>query len=357
MEPPVVGPTDHQRFMRRALELGRPHHTHPNPRVGAVVVDSQGELVGEGAHQGAGKDHAEVVALNAAGPRARGSTLYVTLEPCVHSGRTPPCLDVILEAEVAAVVVATEDPDSRASGRGVAALEKAGLMVTVGVLDQEARSIDPAYFHHRTTGLPLITLKYAMTLDGAVAAQDRSSQWITSEEARTDSHRLRAEMDAVVVGAGTLRTDDPLLTVRLEDYTGPQPVPVVVAGREELPPSARLWERSPLVISDRERSIPAGNLIVVGGSSGLPDPVAAARALAELGHLALLLEGGATLAGAWWRTGLITRGVVYLGAKLGGGSGLGPLGGAFPSIDDATEVSISAVRQLGPDCRLDFERR
>lgn len=346
----------HDQFMQRALELGRAHRTHPNPRVGAVVVDASGRVVGEGAHHGTGSDHAEVVALKAAGDRAKGSTLYVTLEPCTHTARTPPCVDAILAAGVSQVVVGSDDPDPRVSGRGISVLTQAGLSVTIGILEREARSIDEAYFHHRTTGLPLITLKYAMTLDGAVAAQDRSSQWITSELSRDDAQLLRAEADAVVVGAGTLRDDDPLLTVRLQDFDDPQPVPVVVAGREELPSHSRLWERAPLVVTAQERYIPAGTLLLVDGAEGIPDPKAAARALAGLGHLALLLEGGATLAGAWWRAGLITKGVAYLGGKLGGGQGMSPLGGLFSSLSEATNVSITAVRQLGPDCRIDFER-
>ena len=341
--------------MRRALELAQEQRTHPNPRVGAVVVDVLGHVVGEGAHVGPGHDHAEVLALSAAGDAAVGSTLYVTLEPCTHHGRTPPCVDAVLEADVRRVVVAVADPDSRVTGQGIASLREAGLEVTEGLLASEARDLDPAYFHHRETGLPRVILKYAMTLDGAVAATDASSQWITSEEARIDAHLVRAAADAVVVGAGTLRTDDPRLNVRLPEYEGPQPTPVIVAGAQDLPEGSRVWDAEPMVLSSTKRVIPSGRLVVVEGSDALPDPMASCLALADLGFLDLLVEGGARLAGEWWRAGVINRGIVYLGAKVGGGTGISPLGGVFRTIGDASVVSLTEVRSLGPDYRIDFE--
>ncbi|MBW3667149.1 MAG: bifunctional diaminohydroxyphosphoribosylaminopyrimidine deaminase/5-amino-6-(5-phosphoribosylamino)uracil reductase RibD, partial [Actinobacteria bacterium] len=186
--------------MRRAFELARSHRPHPNPRVGAVVVSPTGEVVGEGAHEAVGKPHAEVLALEEAGAAARGSTLYVTLEPCSHRGNTPPCVDAIATAGVARVVVGVGDPDTRVSGTGIAMLRRAGIEVVENFMAGEAEAADPAYFRHRRTGMPTITLKYAMTLDGSVAAADRSSRWVSSEAARVDAHRLRAEMDAIVVG-------------------------------------------------------------------------------------------------------------------------------------------------------------
>ncbi len=301
-------------------------------------------------------DHAEVVALNQAGEAARGATLYVTLEPCAHHGRTPPCVEAVIAAGVARVVVAATDPDPRVSGEGLAKLRDAGIEAIEGVGADQARELDAAYFHHRETGLPLVTLKYAMTLDGAVAARDGTSRWISGEEARRDVHRLRADSDAVVIGAGTLRSDDPRLTVRLRDYEGRQPVPVVVAGSGPLPESAQLWRREPVVISPRPREIPAGQLLVVEGADHLPDPVASCRALAGLGHLEVLLEGGPKLAAAWWRAGVVNRGIVYVGAKMAGGSGISPLAGRFETIEDAGEVRIQGVRSLGDDIRIDFER-
>lgn len=342
--------------MRRALELAQSHHTHPNPKVGAVVVSASGEIVGEGAHTKAGEDHAEVIALDAARERAAGATLYVTLEPCVHYGRTPPCTEAIIGAGVGRVVVAMIDPDEKVSGAGVAMLREAGIEVTESVLAGEAAELNAAFVHHRRTGMPRVTLKYAMTLDGSVAAKDRTSRWVTSEEARADAHRLRAASDAVVVGAGTLRQDNPRLDVRFEGFDGLQPVPVVVVGSGQLPEDAVIWERDPIVLAGAHREIPSGKLIVVNESAGQPDPVETARALGDLGLLELLLEGGPTLAGAWWRAGVIGRGITYVAAKVGGGAGITPLGGMFAHIEDAEDVSITDVRNLGPDYRIEFVR-
>ncbi len=188
--------------MRRALELASQHRTHPNPRVGAVIVDQNGNVVGEGAHEGVGEPHAEVVAIGQAGALARGSTLYVTLEPCSHYGNTPPCVTAIVTAGISRVVIGAIDPDVRVSGKGLSWLTDARIDAHLEGSAAEAEAVDPAYFHHRRTGLPLVTWKTAMTLDGSVAALDGSSRWISSEESRADAHQLRAAMDAVVVGVG-----------------------------------------------------------------------------------------------------------------------------------------------------------
>jgi diaminohydroxyphosphoribosylaminopyrimidine deaminase/5-amino-6-(5-phosphoribosylamino)uracil reductase len=340
--------------MRRAIELAALHRTHPNPRVGAVIVDASGEVIGEGAHEGFGLTHAEVNALARAGDRARGSTLYVTLEPCSHEGKTPPCAGAVVEAGVSRVVIGAIDPDPQVSGTGLSWLTGSGIGVETGVLADEAEAVDAAYFHHRRTGLPLITLKLAMTLDGSVAALDRSSQWITSGDARKDAHLLRSAMDAVVVGAGTLRNDDPLLTARHEDGVE-QPVPVIVTGRQTLPVQSRIWPRSPVVISTRPLGVPSGEVVVVEGEDDWPDPEASARALAERGLLDVMLEGGPTLAGAWWRSGIIGRGVIYVGARVGGGQGVPPLGGDFATMAQSKTVNIRDVRMVGPDIRIEFE--
>ncbi len=338
----------------RAIELAAPHHTHPNPRVGAVIVAATGSVVGEGAHTGPGHPHAEVVALEAAGPGAVGGTIYVTLEPCTHHGLTPPCVDALIAAGIARVVVGAIDPDPRVSGTGVDTLRRAGVDVVTGMLEPEAVALDRAYFHQRRTGLPLVTLKLAMTLDGAVAARDGSSKWITSEAARADAHLLRAGADAVVVGAGTLRQDDPLLTARADRVTR-QPRPVVVAGDRPLPAERRLWEREPIVIATSGIKPPSGELLLVeGGEGGLPDPSATARALADAGFYDILLEGGPGLAGSWWRSGVVDRGVLYLAGRVAGGSGLSPLGGDFATMAESREVTIGETRMVGPDLRIEF---
>jgi diaminohydroxyphosphoribosylaminopyrimidine deaminase/5-amino-6-(5-phosphoribosylamino)uracil reductase len=259
----------------------------------------------------------------------------------------------VVEAGVARVVVGAIDPDPRVSGSGVAWLTESGIEVESGVLADEAESVDPAYFHHRRTGLPLVTLKMAMTMDGSVAAADESSRWITSEEARQDAHLLRAASDAVVVGAGTLRADDPELTARVDGGQG-QPIPVIVAGSEPLPGKGRVWERGPLVIATRQVEVPSGEVVVVPGQQDWPDPEAAARVLADRGLLDVLLEGGPHLAGSWWRAGLVGRGVLYVGALMGGGQGLAPLAGDFATMAESRPVNISNVRMVGPDIKIEF---
>lgn len=229
----MADPPD-QRFLARAADLARDSQPHPNPRVGAVLV-KDGREVGEGVHAGPGTDHAEVVALNTLSKgEAVGATMYVTLEPCAHHGRTPPCVDAIVAAGVARVVIGEVDPDGQVSGRGIAELEEAGVEVVMSAMPGLYATLDPAYVHHRTTGRARITLKAAVTLDGQLAAADGTSQWITGTEARGHGHALRAAADAVIIGAGTLIADDPRLDVRLDSFTGRQPRPVVVAGRRPL---------------------------------------------------------------------------------------------------------------------------
>lgn len=345
--------------MARAFELAHDSfRTHPNPRVGAVVVDTSGKVVGEGNHIGPGHAHAEIVALEKAGTSALNSTVYVTLEPCDHHGKTPPCTEALIAAKVERVVVAIVDPDTQVSGRGIDHLKQSGIDVTVLENSDIARQVDPAYFRHRETGLPLVTVKWAMTLDGWVAAADGSSQWITSDLARRASHEIRIQSDAVVVGAGTFRQDDPLLTARTEGSSdSPQPVPVVIAGLETLPQDRQLWNREPIVISTSSRDLPGGELIVVDGEHGLPDPIETCRVLADRGLLEILLEGGPRLAGSWWDAGVVSAGMVWLGAKIGGGTGRPPLSGIFASIGDADVVSIDTVRNVGPDVLITFKKK
>ena len=242
-------------WMRRAIDLARPTHPHPNPRVGAVVVSPRGRLLAEAAHKGPGAPHAEVAALQAAGTAAKRGTLFTTLEPCNHHARTPRCTDAILTSGVGRVVVGAPDPDARVAGAGIDSLRAAGVTVERSTIESEVYALDPGYFHHRRTGRPRVTLKLAATIDGQTAAEDGTSQWITDGATRADAHALRATSDAVMVGAGTLRADDPLLDVRTDGYDGHQPRPVVVGGREPLPPSARLYGRDLLVYSPQRLSL------------------------------------------------------------------------------------------------------
>src|SRR5918999_2950011 len=243
---------DDERFMTEALDLAASAgFTSPNPRVGAVFV-RDGVVVARGRHQGPGTAHAEAQAMQA-GAEVSGATLYVNLEPCVHHGHTPPCVPALVAAGIARVVVAGRDPDTRVRGRGLAALRAAGVEVREGVLGDAAVRLNAAYAHHRSTGRPLVSLKLAFTLDGRLSAPDGSSRWITGEEARAFVHRRRAEVDAVMVGAGTVLKDDPELTSRL----GPverQPARIVVDGRGRVPATAKVFADGDVVVATTDAS-------------------------------------------------------------------------------------------------------
>ena len=319
--------------MRAAIEAAAAVRTttSPNPWVGTVVVDDAG-IVATGATQPPGGAHAEREALRHAGAAARGATLVTTLEPCSHTGRTPPCVDAIVDAGIHRVVVGIEDPDPKVAGQGIAALRAAGIEVAVGV---EAPAIEAQlapYLTHRRTGRPYVVLKLAATVDGRTAAPDGTSQWITGEAARADAHRLRAESDAVLVGAGTVRADDPSLTVR--HVAGRDPLRVVL-GRA--PEGARIHPCVEL----------SGDLGAVLDELGRRDVVQ------------LLVEGGATVAHAFHAEGLVDRYVVYVApAVMGGDDALGLFRGpAAPSIDALRRGRFVAVTPLGDDLRLDLDMR
>jgi diaminohydroxyphosphoribosylaminopyrimidine deaminase/5-amino-6-(5-phosphoribosylamino)uracil reductase len=340
--------TDH---MRSALEAAATANPHPNPRVGAVVLDESGAVVGRGIHRHVGEPHAERAALEAAGAAARGGTLIVTLEPCNHEGRTPPCADAVLESGVGRVVVGAADPDARSAG-GVERLRRAGVEVTMGVLADEVERMDPAYFHHRRTGRPRVTLKAALTLDGQVAARDGSSQWITSLEARQDAHRLRAEADAIMVGAGTVLADNPELTVRLPGYEGRQPIPVVIAGKRPFPNDLRVIERNAVVFAPDARQLDTEVVVVESGKR--VDLEQALLTLGARGIVDLLVEGGPILADGLLEGRLIDRCVFYFGSKLAAGVGMAPFDGVFMNIEDAIDVTVLDVRLVGSDIRVEM---
>ena len=241
-------------YIERAIELARRGSglVSPNPMVGAVVV-SDGAIVGEGFHEGPGLPHAEIMALNHAGERARGATLYTSLEPCDHYGRTPPCTEAIVRAGIARVVSATRDPNPVVDGQGVRTLRARGVEVREGVLADEADRLNEAFAKHVRTGMPFVIWKAAASLDGKVAARDGSSRWITGEAARADVHRLRAWADAIVVGAGTALADDPELTVRDPDYRGRPPIRVLVDARGRVGPSGDLFDdQAPTLVATTE---------------------------------------------------------------------------------------------------------
>jgi diaminohydroxyphosphoribosylaminopyrimidine deaminase/5-amino-6-(5-phosphoribosylamino)uracil reductase len=355
--------------MRRALRLaerGR-GRTAPNPPVGALVV-ADGEVVGEGWHQGAGRSHAEIEALEAAGDRARGATIYLTLEPCTHQGRTPPCAPRLIESGIARAVIATTDPNPNEGGAGIRALTDAGIEVRTGVLDDEARTLIQGFTKWIRSRTPFVTVKIASTLDGRVAAADGSSKWVTGLASRRDAHRMRAWSNGVVVGIGTVLADDPALTCRLRGYTGPQPLRVVVDSAARTPLAARvLDDAAPTLIATTAKaseesvhSIRATGVEVVQLSAreGRVDLAALLQELGGRGITDVLVEGGPTLIGDLVERRLVDRYVFYIAPKLLGQVGLSAIAGLVaPNIADARELTITSVRRTGADVKIEARPR
>lgn len=354
---------DDHKYMARAVELARRgwNTAHPNPRVGCVIV-SDGVVVGEGWHEFAGQAHAEVNALNAAGDRARGATAYVTLEPCSHHGRTPPCAEAVVRAGIARVVVAMVDPNPQVAGKGLERLRAEGIRVEEGLLGFAARELNAGFIRRMTEGRPQVRLKLAASLDGRTAMASGESKWITGEAARADVQRLRAESSAVVTGIGTVLHDDPGLDTRLAG-TVRQPERIVLDPQLELPVTAKLLTvpgqtRAFAVHVDEQRR---QALERVGASvETLPDDGnggvrldAALRRLGELQHNDVLVEAGARLAGAFLQQGLVDELVVYMAPVLLGHDAR-PLA-ALPGLErmaDRLEFRLRDVRQVGEDLRL-----
>ncbi|MFD4133965.1 bifunctional diaminohydroxyphosphoribosylaminopyrimidine deaminase/5-amino-6-(5-phosphoribosylamino)uracil reductase RibD [Streptomyces goshikiensis] len=355
-----AAPDTHATAMRRAIELAARGlgSTSPNPVVGCVITDASGVVVGEGWHQRAGGPHAEVHALRAAGTAARGGTAYVTLEPCNHTGRTGPCAQALIEAGVTRVIYAVSDPNPQASGGG-ATLRAAGIATEAGLLEQEAEEGNAAWLTSVRRGRPHVLWKYAATLDGRIAAADGTSRWISSPESRADVHRLRAEADAVVVGSGTLRADDPHLAVRGRPGPDPadQPLRVVVDTRATVRPGARvLDDAAPTLIAVAEDAdtghLPGVDLArLPAGATGLSVDALLAE-LHRRGVRSVLLEGGPTLAGAFVAAGAVDKVVGYLAPVLlgAGRTALGDAG--IDTITDALRLRITETVRIGPDLRV-----
>ena len=357
---------DDEAYLERALGLAERGRglTSPNPLVGAVVV-AEGRILGQGFHEGPGRPHAEIVALEEAGEGARGATLYTTLEPCDHFGRTPPCTRAIARGGVARVVSAMGDPNPVVDGRGFAALEAAGIEVRTGVLAHDAMRLNEAYVKHMRTGLPFVTWKMAASLDGKVASRDGTSRWITGEAARADVHRLRAAADAIVVGAGTALVDDPSLTVRDPRYTGRPPLRVLVDARGRVPETGDLFDASaPTMVATtslaprerREAWRSRGAEVVEYEPEGGGVPLT--QLLSDLGKRdiqGVLLEGGPTLAWSMVEDRAVDKVVVYLAPKLiGGQDAPGVLGGrGFAPIAQAMQLSIASFDLVGEDLRVE----
>jgi diaminohydroxyphosphoribosylaminopyrimidine deaminase/5-amino-6-(5-phosphoribosylamino)uracil reductase len=346
-------------FMRLALHeaakgLGR---TSPNPAVGAVIV-KDGRVVARGHHERAGGPHAEVVALRRAKGRAAGADLYTTLEPCDHFGKTPPCSLAIIEAGVRRVFVATQDPNPRVNGRGIARLRAAGVQVVTDVLRADCEALNAPWFRYITTGRPYVTLKAAITLDGRIATRTGDSRWVTGEEARAEVHRLRDVVDAVLVGSGTALADDPRLTARLPRGRGRDPVRVVLDSRLRLPRRLALFHPTSAAptlvahVTDREPRLGPGVEALRcratrEGRVSVPDLLVR---LAARGITHLLVEGGGEVASSFIRAGAVDRLVLFVAPKMVGGDGVPWLAGpGARRMADAIPLDVRELRRAGDD--------
>lgn len=354
--------SDYQ-HMLRALELARRgrYSTHPNPRVGCVVV-RDGTVVGEGWHQRCGEPHAEVLALGAASERAKGATAYVSLEPCSHHGRTPPCADALIEAGVARVVVAMEDPNPQVAGTGLQRLRDAGIAVDSGLLATTAAAVNPGFIKRMRSGLPYVRVKLAMSLDGRTAMASGESKWITSDAARQDVQRLRAQSSAIVTGIGTVLADDPGMNVRLsaDALAGVapvfQPLRVILDPRGKMPADARMLglEGETLVLTAKEDvTLPGAEVMQMAGNDSALDLVAVLRLLGEREINEVLVEAGPTLAGAFVSAGLVDELVVYLAPHLMGADARGLLNmPGLERMEQRVELDIQDIRAVGKDWRI-----
>ncbi|KWT04144.1 bifunctional diaminohydroxyphosphoribosylaminopyrimidine deaminase/5-amino-6-(5-phosphoribosylamino)uracil reductase [Pseudomonas amygdali pv. aesculi] len=357
-------------YMARALELARNglYSTHPNPRVGCVIV-RDGQIVGEGWHVRAGEPHAEVHALRQAGELARGATAYVTLEPCSHQGRTPPCADALVNAGLARVVAAMQDPNPDVSGRGLLRLMNAGIGVQCGVLESEARALNKGFLKRMETGQPYIRVKMAMSLDGRTAMASGESQWITGPEARSAVQRLRAQSSVVLTGADTVLADKARLTVRPDELglnaeltalaAAPPPLRVLIDGRLRVPLDAPFFQAgSALVVtcaaaSARGRYQEEGHeMLALADSAGHVDLRKLMGELATRGVNEVLVEAGPRLAGAFARLGLVDEFQIFIAGKFLGSSARPLLDLPLAQMSEALELNIVQMRAVGNDWRV-----
>ncbi len=351
----------HEAFMRRALILARKglSRTSPNPAVGAVIV-KRGQVIGEGWHRGAGLPHAEIEALNNASSKVAGATLYVTLEPCSHFGRTPPCADAVIKSGIRKVFAGMPDPNPLVSGEGIKRLEAAGIEVVTGILEAGCRAINEAYIKYITTGTPLVTIKLASTLDGRIAAPSGESKWITGPEARRLVHRMRAASDAVMVGGATVIKDDPSLTVR--HAKGQDPVRVVLDSSFKAPLSSSVFKGAGgLATVLFATSAAPPSKVAKARQSGVdvvlipkgPGGVSLERVLKELGRrgvTSLLVEGGGRLAASFIKAGLADRFCVFIAPMLIGADGVPSVGVmGLKRLSDAPGLEFERVVRAGAD--------
>ncbi len=356
-------PFSHTEYMRLALEQARQGvgRTSPNPPVGAVIV-KDGQVVGQGFHPRAGDPHAEVFALRDAGDQASGAAVYVTLEPCSHYGKTPPCADALIAAGVREVFVGTVDPNPLVAGRGIARLKAAGVRVEVGVLEPECRRLIAPFAKLLHRGLPFTIYKAAMTLDGATATSLGDSRWVSSPESREHVHQLRHRVEAIMVGINTVLNDDPMLNTRLQDGAGEDPLRVVVDSHLRMPVGSKMLHMTSdsgtivaTASTDREKrkalEARGAEVLVLAGREGQVDLRLLWRELGRRNVQRLLLEGGATLATAALDAGLVDQLMLYVAPKILAGRSINGIfaGPGRDRMADALELSDLRYRQIGPD--------
>ncbi len=331
----------------------------PNPSVGCVIVASGGRVVGRGFTQPGGRPHAETEALREAGSAAKGATAYVSLEPCAHHGKTPPCAEALVAAGIARCVIAADDPDPRVAGGGIAILERAGIAITRDVLREEAVELNAGFFSRIAQGRPLVTLKLATSLDGKIATMTGESKWITGADARALGHRLRADHDAILVGSGTVLADDPELTCRLPGLEGRSPIPVVLDTRLRLPLSAKLARAGTWLVTGAGQADAAlrpyrdaGIEILVAplAGNGSLDLAAVLRVLGERGLTRLLVEGGATVATGLINQDLVDRLAWFQAPVLIGNDSMAAIGPmAVARLDRARRFELLSAQRSGDD--------
>lgn len=338
----------------RALELAAKadYRTSPNPMVGAVVLDAEGRLAGEGYHRAKGEPHAEEEALAEAGERARGGTIFINLEPCTHAHRSPCCADLVTESGVRRAVISMTDPDERMRGAGVQALERGGIETTLGVHEARALQLNEFYVKHRLTGRPFVSAKFASSLDGKIATRTGESRWITGEPARAQSHRLRHQHDAILIGINTVIADDPELTTRIEGHESRQPLRVVLDSQLRIRQSARVIGANTLIATTKGGRVGAAEVLKL--PSGADGRVSLPALLDELGRrdlISLLVEGGSEVHGAFFAANLVDKVYAYLAPILiGGREAPSPLGGGgVEHLADAHRLVDVDVARLGDD--------
>ncbi|MGB3383090.1 MAG: bifunctional diaminohydroxyphosphoribosylaminopyrimidine deaminase/5-amino-6-(5-phosphoribosylamino)uracil reductase RibD [Marinomonas sp.] len=363
---------NHEYWMAKALQLARKglYSTHPNPRVGCVLVKDD-ELIGEGYHIRSGEGHAEVNAIANATQDVAGATAYVTLEPCSHQGKTPPCADALVKAGVARVVFGMQDPNPAVSGKGLTKLNKAGIDVIGPVLEAQCEALNPGFVKRMREGLPFIRVKLAMSVDGRTAMESGESQWITGAEARQDVQRLRAQSDAVITGIGTVLADNPSMTVRINEADQAieakrvrQPLRVVMDTALSILPEAKiLYPTKQACVFVLEDEVESEHLDVLQekgvnvrfaprGDDGRLDLLDAMEQLADAGINEVLVETGAELAGGFLQAGLVDEIVVYMAPKLLGSTARAMFQLPLDKMDEALNLELTSVRQVGQDLRL-----